>query len=103
MVYKLNPRAVWSDGRPLGAADFVAQWRSCAAPTARTGPPATRVRPDLQVERGAGPHEVEVTFAKPYADWRSLFTPLYPRTVTDSPDAFNEGRAPDCPPAPGRS
>ena len=28
VVYKLNPKAVWSDGRALGAEDFAAQWKA---------------------------------------------------------------------------
>ena len=42
VLYKLNQKAVWSDGREIGAADFVAQWRALsAARTAPSGPRAT--------------------------------------------------------------
>ena len=34
---------------------------------------------------------MKVTFAAPYADWRSLFAPLYPKSVTGSADDFNDG------------
>ncbi|WP_030203845.1 ABC transporter family substrate-binding protein [Streptomyces sp. NRRL S-87] len=92
VVYKLNQQAVWSDGREIGAADFVSQWRALSGRdsafwTARNAG-YDRIE---KIERGANDLEVKVTFAKPYADWRSLFSPLYPKQVTGTPDAFNEG------------
>ncbi|MFD9337223.1 ABC transporter family substrate-binding protein [Streptomyces sp. NPDC060028] len=92
VVYKLNQQAVWSDGREIGAADFVAQWRALngkdsAYWTARNAG-YERIE---KIERGKTDLEVKVTFVKPYADWRSLFSPLYPKQVTGTPDAFNEG------------
>ncbi|GGR76752.1 lipoprotein [Streptomyces nojiriensis] len=90
--YKLNQKAVWSDGREIGAADFVAQWRALngkdsAFWTARNAG-YDRIE---KIEKGKTDLEVRVTFNKPYADWRSLFTPLYPKQVTGTPEAFNEG------------
>ncbi|GAA0481902.1 ABC transporter family substrate-binding protein [Streptomyces sp. NPDC046215] len=92
VLYKLNPRAVWSDGSALTAADFQAQWnalrgRDSAYWTARN---AGYDRID-RVEQGANAQEVKVTFAKSFADWPSLFTPLYPKSVMGSPDGFNDG------------
>ena len=92
VVYKLNPKAKWSDGRTLRALDFAAQWkalngRNTAYWTARNAG-YDRIE---KVEQGADQHQVKVTFRKPYADWQALFTPLYPRSVTGSPRAFNDG------------
>ncbi|MFF2927027.1 ABC transporter substrate-binding protein [Streptomyces celluloflavus] len=92
VTYKINPRARWSDGRAVGAADFLAQWEALRGKdnaywTARN---AGYDRID-KVEQGAGPHEVKVTFGRPYADWQSLFTPLYPKSVMGDPNAFNDG------------
>ncbi|MFG2223755.1 ABC transporter family substrate-binding protein [Streptomyces sp. NPDC048644] len=92
VVYKLNPKARWSDGRAISAADFAAQWKALRGKdnaywTARN---AGYDRID-KVEQGADAHQVKVTFARPYADWRSLFTPLYPQRVMGSADAFNDG------------
>ncbi|HZX39345.1 MAG TPA: ABC transporter substrate-binding protein, partial [Streptomyces sp.] len=89
VVYKLNQEAVWSDGRDIGAADFVAQWhalngRDTAYWTARNAG-YDRIE---KIERGASDLEVRVTFTKPYADWRSLFSPLYPKDVMGTPEAF---------------
>ncbi|MFF4914456.1 ABC transporter family substrate-binding protein [Streptomyces tendae] len=92
VVYKLNQQAVWSDGREIGAADFAAQWRALSGKdsaywTARNAG-YDRIE---KIERGASDLEVKVTFSRPYADWKALFTPLYPKDVTGTPDAFNDG------------
>ncbi|MFG2682312.1 ABC transporter family substrate-binding protein [Streptomyces sp. NPDC048392] len=92
VVYKLNQRAVWSDGREIGAADFAAQWRALSGKdsaywTARNAG-YDRIE---KIERGASDLEVKVTFSRPYTDWKALFTPLYPKDVMGTPDAFNDG------------
>ena len=45
-----------------------------------------------KVERGDNDLEVRVTFARPYADWKSLFSPLYPKQVTGTPDSLPSAR-----------
>lgn len=90
--YRINQKAVWSNGREIGAPDFVAQWRALSGRdsgfwTARNAG-YDRIE---KIEKGKNDLEVEVTFNKPYADWRSLFTPLYPKEVMSTPDAFNDG------------
>ncbi|MEV8123155.1 ABC transporter family substrate-binding protein [Streptomyces sp. NPDC085944] len=92
VVYKLNQQAVWSDGREIGAADFAAQWRALSGKdsaywTARNAG-YDRIE---KIERGADDLEVKVTFSRPYADWKALFSPLYPKDVMGTPDAFNDG------------
>ncbi|MER5528182.1 ABC transporter family substrate-binding protein [Streptomyces sp. NPDC002677] len=92
VLYKLNQQAVWSDGREIGAADFAAQWRALSGKdsaywTARNAG-YDRIG---KIERGANDLEVRVTFERPYADWKSLFSPLYPKEVMGTPDAFNDG------------
>ncbi|MGW0941721.1 ABC transporter family substrate-binding protein [Streptomyces sp. NPDC002623] len=92
VLYKLNQQAVWSDGREIGAADFAAQWRALAGKdtaywTARNAG-YDRIE---KIERGENDLEVRVTFSRRYADWRSLFSPLYPKDVMGTPDAFNDG------------
>ncbi|MEW2068891.1 ABC transporter family substrate-binding protein [Streptomyces sp. NPDC007346] len=92
VLYKLNQQAVWSDGREIGAADFVAQWRALSGKDSAfwTARNAGYERIE-KIERGSDDLQVRVTFAKPYADWRSLFSPLYPKEITGSPDTFNDG------------
>ncbi|MDT0377967.1 ABC transporter family substrate-binding protein [Streptomyces sp. DSM 42041] len=91
VVYTLAEDARWSDGRALSAADFRAQWKALGGGdsaywTARNAG-YDRI---AKVAAGDTPRQVEVTFKKPYADWESLFTPLYPKSVMGSPDGFNE-------------
>ncbi|MFF4351707.1 ABC transporter family substrate-binding protein [Streptomyces sp. NPDC001530] len=92
VLYKLNQQAVWSDGREIGAADFAAQWRALSGKdtaywTARNAG-YDRIE---KIERGKNNLEVRVTFSRPYADWKSLFSPLYPKDVMGTPDSFNDG------------
>lgn len=91
VLYKLNQQAVWSDGREIGAADFAAQWRALSGKDSAywTARNAGYERIE-KIERGANDLEVRVTFAQPYADWRSLFSPLYPKDVMGTPDSFND-------------
>ncbi|GGN82541.1 lipoprotein [Streptomyces albiflavescens] len=92
VLYKLNQQAVWSDGREIGAADFAAQWRALSGKdtaywTARNAG-YDRIE---KIERGKNNLEVRVTFSRSYADWKSLFSPLYPKDVMGTPDTFNDG------------
>ncbi|MFJ2651080.1 ABC transporter family substrate-binding protein [Streptomyces sp. NPDC087420] len=92
VLYKLNQQAVWSDGTEIGAPDFVAQWhalrgKDSAYWTARNAG-YERIE---KIERGKDDLDVRVTFDRPYADWKSLFTPLYPKEVMGSPTSFNDG------------
>jgi peptide/nickel transport system substrate-binding protein len=92
VVYRLNQQAVWSNGRAIGADDFAAQWRALSGKDAAywTARNAGYDRIE-KVEQGKNAQEVRVTFARPYADWKSLFSPLYPKEVTGSASAFNDG------------
>ncbi|MFF3329009.1 ABC transporter family substrate-binding protein [Streptomyces sp. NPDC002888] len=92
VLYKLNQQAVWSDGREIGAADFAAQWRALSGKDSAYWTARNAGYERIEgIERGANDLEVRVTFAKPYADWRSLFSPLYPKDVMGTPDSFNDG------------
>ncbi|MFJ8433780.1 ABC transporter family substrate-binding protein [Kitasatospora sp. NPDC094019] len=89
VTYHLAPRAVWSDGTPLSAADFIAQ----RAALSGLDPAYTAVRPAGyaaidSIVQGADPHEVKVTFRQPYGEWRALFGPLYPAAETATAAAF---------------
>ncbi|WP_419997561.1 ABC transporter family substrate-binding protein [Streptomyces boninensis] len=91
VVYRLNPKARWSDGRRIGIADFRAQWmalngKNNAFWTARNAG-YDRIQ---KIKPGKKSGEIEITFKEPYADWQGLFTPLYPKSVMSSPDAFND-------------
>ncbi|WP_461015403.1 ABC transporter family substrate-binding protein [Streptomyces daliensis] len=92
VVYKLNPKAKWNDGRSLGAKDFVAQWKALngrhGAYWSARNAGYNRI---AKIGKGPGAHQVKVVFGKPYADWQSLFAPLYPKSAMRGPHAFNQG------------
>ncbi|MEU1626171.1 ABC transporter family substrate-binding protein [Streptomyces sp. NPDC020096] len=90
--YKLNPRAVWSDGRAISADDFAAQWKALSGNTSAYWSAHNDGYDRIaDVQRGPDAHQIKVTFSRPLATWQSLFTPLYPQAATGSPDAFNDG------------
>jgi peptide/nickel transport system substrate-binding protein len=92
IVYHLNPKAVWSDGKPLSAADFSAQWKALNGQNQAFWAAGGAGYADIaSVGQGATPQDVKVVFAKPYAPWKGLFTPLYPAADTATPAAFNQG------------
>lgn len=90
VTYRLNPKARWSDGTSLGWRDFAAQWRALGRgdPRYPVADPSGYDRIG-DVRQGAGPDEVRVTFKQPFADWRKLFTPLFPAADYSTPSRFS--------------
>jgi peptide/nickel transport system substrate-binding protein len=92
ITYKLNPKAVWSDGTPITEADFEAAWKANnGANPAYKISSANGYEQIESVAKGADDREVVVTFKQPYADWKGLFSPLYPASTNNDPKVFNEG------------
>ena len=81
VVYNINPKAVWSDGVPISADDFIYDWQS------NSGDPkykdvggqafeAASTAGYSQVKSVTGSNNgktVTVVFSKPFGDWQSLF------------------------------
>lgn len=91
VTYHLNPDAVWSDGEPINADDFIFYWQThrsvdeadggCPALLATTG------YEQMQDVVGADDGQtVTVTYSTPDADWRSRFGALYPSHIMDKGD-----------------
>ena len=92
ITYELNRKARWSDGKPITAADYIAQWKALRSATS-----------DYQVSSSTGyesissttvgkdAYEVVTTYSKPFADWQSIFNPLYPASANATAAAFNKG------------
>ncbi len=90
VTYTINPKAVWSNGKPVGVADFVGHWRANNGSNAAFEVVSTTGYEDIaSVKKGAAANSVVVTFKKIYADWQGLFGSLLPASVTASPTAFN--------------
>jgi peptide/nickel transport system substrate-binding protein len=86
IVYEIRPEAVWNDGTPITADDFVFQWKTmngkdCPGCNAAQNSGYNQVQ---SVTGSNGGKTVTVVFATPYADWKNLFasgTPLYPAHI----------------------
>jgi peptide/nickel transport system substrate-binding protein len=110
VVYKLNPKAVWQDGTPITADDFIYNWQAQSGSTSYTdvgGKPydtaATAGYNQIQSVVGSDPsggaacdpgtaadrnvgmcpngRTITVTFKPTFTDWRALFTNIVPAHV----------------------
>ena len=95
VTYKLNPKANWSDGKPINADDFKYTWNiqkstsACPALLSSTGYELI-----TSVTGSNNGKTVTVKLKQPFADWKSLFSgdsnPLFPAHVMDKgSDAAN--------------
>ena len=98
IVYRINPKATWSDGVPINAADFIYNWQS------QSGNPAYKDvgGKTFLAASTAGYSQIKsvtssnngktatVVFAKPYGDWKGLFWPLIPAHIAQKV-GFNDG------------
>jgi peptide/nickel transport system substrate-binding protein len=91
ITYTLNDKAVWSDGTPINADDFVYTWKSQHSADPDQGGCAgvlsTNGYANISDVKGSDDGKtITVTFAQPYSDWQALFSPLYPAHLMDNPD-----------------
>jgi peptide/nickel transport system substrate-binding protein len=92
VTYTINPDAVWSDGKPITAADLVSQWKALNGTNPAYNVASTTGYEEItSVEQGTDEKQAVVTFSNPYADWQALFSPLYPASTNDDPNVFNTG------------
>ncbi len=111
VVYKLNPKAVWSDGTPITADDFIYNWQAQSGNPAYTdvgGKPydtasstgynqiqsvvgsdpsgGAACDPGSTADRNVGlcpnGRTITVTFKPSFTDWRSLFTNIVPAHIS---------------------
>jgi len=110
VVYKINPKAVWSDGTPITADDFIYNWQAQSGNSQYTdvnGQPyddastagynqiasvvgsdpsgGAACAPGSAADRNAGlcpnGRTVTVTFKPSFTDWRSLYTNIVPAHI----------------------
>jgi len=92
VTYRINPKAIWYDGTPITEADFEAQWKALRGVDQAYKIASSNGYEKIEsVTKGSDDHEVVVTFAKPYVDWRGLFGFLYPASTNGSASVFNDG------------
>ena len=76
VVYTINPSAVWSNGRPVDAEDFIQLWHVVIGSSSWR--PDTGYRDIASVAGNPGGKIVTVVFAKPYGEWSGLFSNILP-------------------------
>jgi peptide/nickel transport system substrate-binding protein len=87
VTYVIQPNAVWNDGTPITAADFIYSWQfengvNCTGADCPVASTTGYDQITSVVGSGTGDKTVTVTFdpKKPYPDWKALFT-LYPQHI----------------------
>jgi peptide/nickel transport system substrate-binding protein len=83
IVYKIKSNAVWSDGTPITADDFIYNWkvqngRDCPNCGVASTAGYDQIKSVVGADNGK---TVTVTFSKPFTDWKQLWgsgSPLYP-------------------------
>ncbi len=86
IVYTLNPKAVWSDGVPITAKDFIYAWtqqRGDPASDPTTVASTAGYRDIRSVEGSNDGRTVTVIFRTPFADWEMLFSDLLPAHIME--------------------
>jgi peptide/nickel transport system substrate-binding protein len=87
--YVLNPKAVWSDGVPVTAADFIYAWKSQRGNGLDVNRQPDQVATTLgyrdvaSVVGSKTGKTVTVVFSKPFTDWRMLFQGMVPAHIAE--------------------
>lgn len=85
--YTINPKAVWSDGVPVTADDFIYAWQSQKGDGIDVDGTPDQVASTLgyrdiaSIHSGDKGRTVVVTFSTPFTDWRALFDHLVPAHI----------------------
>jgi len=98
VVYQINPKAVWSDGTPISADDFIYFWQANSGDPKYKDvggkafePASTAGYNQIKTVTGSnGGKTVTVVFSKPFGDWQSLFGDLMPAHIAKKV-GFNDG------------
>jgi peptide/nickel transport system substrate-binding protein len=92
VAYKINPRARWSNGRPISWLDFQSQWRALGGATPGYQVADTSGYSSIgNVARGDDDQDVRVSFNTKFGEWQSLFSPLLPLELNSTTNEFNQG------------
>ena len=83
LVYKIQPKAVWSDGEPIDFKDFEYAWKTEDPAQCKDCQPATTAGYDQikSMTSSDNGKTVTVVMKKPFTDWQGLFGPLYPAHI----------------------
>ena len=79
IVYHLNPKAIWNNGSPVNADDFIYAWLTNNGHDPNIPVAATNGYRQMQsVTGGDNGETVTVVFKTPFSDWQGLFNGLFP-------------------------
>jgi peptide/nickel transport system substrate-binding protein len=82
VVYQIQPNAVWSDGTPINADDFIYNWQVQNGTDANIAAATTTGYQNVSSVTGSDNGKtVTMVFKTPFADWKSLFTNMYPAHI----------------------
>jgi peptide/nickel transport system substrate-binding protein len=98
VVFKINPKATWSDGTPITAADFIYNWQAQSGNPkfkdvggAAFLPASTAGYNQIKsITSSAGGKTATIVFSAPFGDWRALFSPMLPAHIAQKV-GFNNG------------
>lgn len=95
IVYKIKKEAIWSDGTPISADDFIYNWQSQNGTDTTLDIASQTGYEDIESVTGSdGGKTATVVFKKPFADWKSLFTNMLPAHIMKTiPGGWNTGLA----------
>jgi len=89
---KLNKKAVWSDGKPITAADMISFWKAMNGSNKDFEVASTVGYQDIKsVKQGGDEYAYKVEFRTKNADWPNYIYPKLPASVAKSAKAFNKG------------
>ena len=96
IVYKIKQNAVWSDGTPVSADDFIYLWKNLNGTIKNNDVASTTGYDQVQSVTGSDNGKtVTVVFKTPFSDWRSLFCSgnfiLPAHYVSKQPGGWNTG------------
>ena len=92
VTLNLNPKAVWSNGEPITAHDYVVQWQALNGTNPKFDSVGTTGYADIgSVTQGSNKYQVTYTFSTPFGEWYSLFGTVYPAQYYEAPDGFDNG------------
>ena len=82
VVYKIQPNAVWSDGQPINADDFIYNWQVQNGSDANIAAASTVGYQNISSVTGSDNGKtVTMVYSSAFPDWQSLFTNMYPAHI----------------------
>jgi peptide/nickel transport system substrate-binding protein len=93
VTYKIKPAAVWSDGTPISADDFIYAWQSQNGTNKDLDVASTTGYEDIESVTGSDNGKtVTAVFKNKFSDWKSLFGPMVPAHYGKAqPGGWNTG------------